>query len=560
MKIALAQTNPTVGDIRGNAEMIRRHMACARREGARVVVFPEMALVGYPPRDLLLKGGLVEANLAALESLAADTADIAAVVGYVDRNASRVGRPFHNAVALLDGGRIVHRKFKTLLPTYDVFDETRYFEPGPSAVVVELDGLRLGLSVCEDIWNPDDPDMVHLYRDDPIRELARAGAHAVVNISASPFVLGKHAARLRLLRLHAATHGLPVLYCNQVGGNDELIFDGTSMAVAPDGRLLAQCKDFEEDMAVVDLVAPRGDGGAGQASAQNQVLCDDLPREGVASLHAALVLGLGDYCRKCGFTDAVLGLSGGIDSALVVCLAAEALGPDHVMAVAMPSRYSSAQSLADAKCLAGNLGVRFETIPIDGVHRAYEDTLQAIFAGLEPDTTEENVQARIRGGLLMALSNKFRRLLLATGNKSELATGYCTLYGDMCGGLAPIGDVPKLMVYELSRYINRTREIIPEAILVRPPTAELKPDQTDQDNLPPYDVLDRIVELYVEQQVPLEGLLEAGIDAQTARRMVRMIDLAEYKRRQAAPVLKVTSRAFGMGRRMPIAQRYRPLD
>jgi NAD+ synthetase len=556
MKIALAQTNPTVGDIPGNAEMIRRHMACARRQGARLVVFPELALVGYPPRDLLLKGGLVEANLAALESLAAETHGMAAVVGYVDRNASGVGRPLHNALALLDDGRVVQRKFKTLLPTYDVFDETRYFEPGPAAVVVEIDGVRLGLSVCEDIWNPDDPDMVHLYREDPIRELARAGAQAVVNISASPFVLGKHATRLRLVRLQAAAHGLPVLYCNQVGGNDELIFDGASMAVAPDGRLLAQCRDFEEDMAVVDL--PRPGRGAGQTAAPaDAVPAEALPREGVASLHAALVLGLGDYCRKCGFTDVVLGLSGGIDSALVACLAAEALGPHHVTAVAMPSRYSSAQSLADAKCLAANLGVRFETIPIDAIHRAYEQTLHDIFSGLAPDAAEENVQARIRGAILMALSNKFGWLLLATGNKSELATGYCTLYGDMCGGLAPIGDVPKLMVYDLARYINRTRQIIPESILIRAPTAELKPNQTDQDTLPPYDVVDRIVELYVEQQVPLDGLLAAGIDAETARRMVRMIDRAEYKRRQAAPVLKVTSRAFGMGRRMPIAQRYR---
>ncbi|MBN2582634.1 MAG: NAD+ synthase [Planctomycetes bacterium] len=553
MKIALAQTNPTVGDITGNAEMIRRHIACARREGARLVVFPELALVGYPPRDLLLKGGLVEANLAALESLAAETADIAAVIGYVDRNTSPVGRPLYNALALLDHGRIAERKFKTLLPTYDVFDETRYFEPGPAAVVVDVDGVRLGLSVCEDIWNPDDPGMRNLYQDDPIGDLARASADVVVNISASPYVLGKYETRLRLLRLHAAAHGLPMLYCNQVGGNDELIFDGASLAVAPDGRVLAQCKDFEEDMAVIDLPMRNATAGPIPASVTP-------PREGVASVHAALVLGLGDYFRKCGFTDAVLGLSGGIDSALVVCLAAEALGPGHVTAVAMPSRYSSAQSLADAKCLAENLGVRFETIAIDSIHRAYEQTLHEVFSGLEPDEAEENIQARIRGVILMALSNKFGSLLLATGNKSELATGYCTLYGDMCGGLAPIGDVPKLMVYELSRYVNRTREIIPQSILTRAPTAELKPNQTDQDKLPPYDMVDRIVELYVEQQVTLDGLLEAGIDGETARRMVRMIDLAEYKRRQAAPVLKVTSRAFGMGRRMPIAQRYRPFE
>lgn len=551
MKIALAQTNPTVGDIDGNAEIIRRHIACAREQGARVVVFPELALVGYPPRDLLLKGGLVEANLAALESLAREAKGIAALVGYVDRNQSPVGRPLYNALAVLDGGRVVERKFKTLLPTYDVFDEARYFEPGPAGVVVEVDRLRLGLSICEDIWNQDDPEMRSLYPEDPIAALAEAGPDVIVNISASPYVLGKYETRLRLLRLQATAHKLPVLYCNQVGGNDELIFDGASLALAADGRLLAQCKDFQEDMAMVDL--PLG----GQAAAPPP---EELykPKSGAASLHDALVLGLGDYFRKCGFTDAVLGLSGGIDSAVVVCLAAEALGPGHVTAVAMPSRYSSAESLVDARLLAENLGVRLATISIDRIHKAFEGALHEVFSGLEPDVTEENVQARIRGVILMALSNKFGSLLLATGNKSELAAGYCTLYGDMCGGLAPIGDVPKLMVYEMARYINRTREIIPQSILTKAPSAELKPDQTDQDTLPPYEVLDRIVQLYVEDHVPLEGLVEAGIDAATARGMVRLIDLAEYKRRQAAPVLKVTGRAFGMGRRMPIAQRFRP--
>ncbi|NIA21356.1 MAG: NAD+ synthase [Anaerolineaceae bacterium] len=551
MKIALAQINPTVGDIEGNAGIIRRHMARAREQGARVVVFPELALLGYPPRDLLLKGGLVEANLAALESLACQAEGIAALVGYVDRNLAPVGRPLYNALALLDGGRVVQRKFKTLLPTYDVFDEARYFEPGPAAVVVEVDGLRLGLSICEDIWNTDDPDLRNLYCRDPIRELARASCDVIVNISASPFVLGKHQDRLRLLRTQATTHKLPVLYCNQVGGNDELIFDGASLALASDGRLLAQCKDFEEDMAVLDL--PAKGRAAGPTAAELYE-----PAGGAASLHDALVLGLGDYFRKCGFSEAVLGLSGGIDSAVVVCLAAAALGPGHVTAVAMPSRYSSPESLVDARLLAGNLGLHLETISIDRIHTAFEQTLAEVFSGLAPDTTEENVQARIRGAMLMALSNKFGWLLLATGNKSELAAGYCTLYGDMCGGLAPIGDVPKLMVYELARYINRDREIIPASVLTKPPSAELKPDQTDQDTLPPYEVLDRIVQLYVEDQVPLEKLIASGIDAETARRMVRLIDLAEYKRRQAAPVLKVTGRAFGMGRRMPIAQRFRP--
>jgi NAD+ synthetase len=554
MRIALAQINPTVGDIVGNAELIRRDIRRARDAGARLVVFPELALLGYPPRDLLLKSDLVAANLAAIEALAAETRGLAALVGFVDRNTSHVGRPLHNALAVLDDGRFVARKHKTLLPTYDVFDEARYFEPGPAAVVVEIAGLRLGLSVCEDIWNPEDRDLRNLYPEDPIAALAAQRPDAIVNISASPFVLGKYDTRLTLLRRQAATHRLPVLYCNQVGGNDELIFDGASMALAPDGRLLAQARDFEEDLLILDL-PPRGHAcSAGMSNA-------DLhqPRAGVASLHGALVLGLRDYFRKCGFRDAVLGLSGGIDSAVVCCLAAEALGPDHVTAVALPSRYTAAQSNSDAELLARRLGVSFATIPIADVHQAYEQALAPVFAGRQPDITEENIQARIRGVLLMAMSNKFGSLLLATGNKSELATGYCTLYGDMCGGLAPIGDLPKGHVYELARHLNRDGEIIPAAILTRPPTAELKPNQTDQDTLPPYDLVDRVVQLYVEELASTDDLVAAGIDRPTAERLVRMIDNSEYKRRQAAPVLKVTGRAFGMGRRMPIAKRYRPM-
>ncbi len=551
MKIALAQINPTVGDIVGNADLIRRDIRRARDAGARLVVFPELALLGYPPRDLLLKSDLVAANLAAIESLAAETRGIAALVGFVDRNSSHVGRPLHNALAVLDDGRFVARKHKTLLPTYDVFDEARYFEPGPAAVVVEIGGLRLGLSVCEDIWNPEDQDLRNLYPEDPIAALAAHKPDAIVNISASPFVLGKYDTRLALLRRQAAMHCLPVLYCNQVGGNDELIFDGASMAMAADGRILAQARDFEEDLIILDL-PPQGNHGPSAPDHATQLR---QPRAGVASLHGALVLGLRDYFRKCGFTDAVLGLSGGIDSAVVCCLAAEALGPDHVTAVALPSRYTAAQSNSDAELLARRLGVRFATIPIAEVHQAYEQALAPVFAGCAPDITEENIQARIRGVLLMAMSNKFGSLLLATGNKSELATGYCTLYGDMCGGLAPIGDLPKGHVYELARHLNRDGEIIPAAILTRPPTAELKPNQTDQDTLPPYDTVDRVVQLYVEELASTDDLIAAGIDRPTAERLVRMIDNAEYKRRQAAPVLKVTGRAFGMGRRMPIAKR-----
>jgi len=564
MKIALAQINPTVGDVVGNADLIRRYIARARDAGARLVVFPELALLGYPPRDLLLKSDLIDANLRAIESLAAETRGIAALVGFVDRNSSLVGRPLHNALAVLDDGRFVARKHKTLLPTYDVFDEARYFEPGPAAaVVVQIAGLRLGLSVCEDIWNPDAHDLRNLYPEDPIAALAAQSPDAIVNISASPFVLGKYDTRLALLRRQAATHRLPVLYCNQVGGNDELIFDGASLALAPDGRILAQARDFDEDLLIFDLPTrpPCATVGfarpcEGQPSTVEKIY---QPRAGVASLHAALVLGLRDYFRKCGFTDAVLGLSGGIDSAVVCCLAAEALGPDHVTAVALPSRYTAAQSNSDAALLARRLGVHFATLPIAEVHQAYEQALAPVFAGRQSDITEENIQARIRGVLLMAISNKFGSLLLATGNKSELATGYCTLYGDMCGGLAPIGDLPKGHVYDLARHFNRDAEIIPAAILTRPPTAELKPNQTDQDTLPPYDVVDRVVQLYVEDLASTDNLIAAGIDRSVAERLVRMIDNSEYKRRQAAPVLKVTGRAFGTGRRIPIAKRYRPM-
>ena len=553
MKVALAQTNPTVGDIAGNARGIRRDIVRAREAGARLVIFPELALLGYPPRDLLLKGGLVEAAVGALESVAEATAGepaVAAIVGTVDRNTSPGGRPLYNTLALLDGGRVVARKYKTLLPTYDVFDEARYFEPGPAAVVVEVDGTRFGLSVCEDIWNPDDLAMGNLYPRDPIADLAAEGPDAIVNISASPYVMGKYDVRLALLHRQVSAHGVPVLYCNQVGGNDELIFDGASLALGADGRLLAQARDFEEDLVVFDLPSP-GDAPGPQGDSLVQM------RAGVASLHAALVLGLRDYFRKCGLADAVVGLSGGVDSAVVACLAAEALRAEHLLCVALPSRYSSAQSEADARRLAGNLGAGFEVLPIEGIHAAAEGTLANLFAGTEPGIAEENVQARIRGTLLMALSNKFGRLVLATGNKSELATGYCTLYGDMCGGLAPIGDVPKTLVYQLARHQNRDGEVIPEATLTRPPTAELKPDQTDQDTLPPYDIVDRVVELYVEDLAPLEKVVASGIDRRVAEDLVRRIDRAEFKRRQAAPVLKVTGRAFGMGRRMPIAQRWR---
>ncbi len=565
MRIALAQINPTVGDVAGNADLICKKIHQARHAGARLVVFPELALVGYPPRDLLLKAGLVEANLAALDRIARETEGIATIVGYVDRNQSKVGRPFHNALAVIDNGQLRASKFKSLLPTYDVFDEARYFEPGPAEVVVDVDGWRFGLSVCEDIWNPDDPDLRALYPHDPIADIARLQPDAIINISASPFVLDKYETRLALLRRQTAMHRVPVIYCNQVGGNDELIFDGASLAMDAGGSIIAQAHDFQEDLCVFDLPLRHRRADAGQPTADSAAPPASeslppqisLPRTGIASLHAALVLGLRDYFHKCGFSDAVLGLSGGIDSAVVCCLAADALGAEHVTAVALPSRYSSVLSNDDARKLAANLGANFRVVPIDHLHHTFEDVFREMFSGMPANETEENVQSRIRGTLLMAMSNKFGSLLLATGNKSELATGYCTLYGDMCGGLAPIGDVPKMMVYELARYINRQGEVIPETTITRPPSAELKPDQVDQDSLPPYELLDRIVEMYVEEMASIEDIVAAGIDRATVESTVRRIDLAEYKRRQAAPVLKVTGRAFGTGRRMPIAQRYR---
>jgi NAD+ synthase (glutamine-hydrolysing) len=543
MRIALAQTNPTVGDIRGNCTKILHFIDRARTAGAKLVVFPELAIVGYPPKDLLLKSDFIEANLRGLNEVAQRVHGIDVVVGYVDRNAQPIGRPLHNAVAVLRDGKISSRHFKTLLPTYDVFDESRYFEPGPAELrnqLVTIGDVPAGLSICEDLWNDEKLTTRRLYHQNPIADLSTAGAKLMINASASPFVVGKQEFRLKLFGGQAKQFARPLIVVNQVGGNDELVFDGNSVAFDASGNLIAHAKDFEEDLVVFEAPSTTG---FQPVPATSQV----------QSIYKALVLGLRDYVHKCGFKTVVLGLSGGIDSALTAALAVAALGHDKVVGVAMPSRYSSDHSIADARALAENLKIRFEVVPIQHVHEAYEKVVD-----LNDDLTAQNIQARIRGAILMAFSNRFNHLLLTTGNKSELAVGYCTLYGDMCGGLAVISDVPKTTVYALAEFINKQagRDVIPRSSIAKVPSAELRPNQTDQDSLPPYELLDAILNRYVEEEKSAAEIIADGLDAATVLRIIRMIDRSEYKRRQAAPGLKVTSRAFGFGRRMPIAQNY----
>ena len=553
MKIALAQINPTVGDIIANTATIKKFTNQAARESAQLVIFPELALTGYPPKDLLLKPQFIDDCQTALADLAQCCTNCAALVGLPCRHQGPTGRDLHNAVALLNNQKIESVYYKLLLPTYDVFDESRYFEPARSQQIVNFHGKKLGLTICEDIWAQSQPQPQHqlhpqrrdLYETKPLADLAAAGAEIVINVSASPFVLDKHDFRCELFSRQCRHYQIPLFYVNQVGGNDELIFDGNSCAFDSTGTLIAQAKDFTEDLLIIDLDNPSSNR------------CES-PRRNIESIQQALVLGLRDYVRKCRFQSVVLGLSGGIDSAVTAALAAQALGAENVTGVAMPSRFSSDHSLADAEQLAKNLGIHYLTIPIEPAHAALETMLAPNFADCSPDITEENLQARVRGNLLMALSNKFNHLVLTTGNKSELAVGYCTLYGDMAGGLALISDVPKTMVYQLAHQINRDRELIPTSTITKPPSAELRPDQIDQDSLPPYDELDEILQRYVEQEQSAAQITAAGFDPQTTRRVINLVDHNEYKRKQAAPGLKVTSRAFGFGRRQPIAQNYQP--
>jgi NAD+ synthase (glutamine-hydrolysing) len=553
MRFAFAQLDLTIGAFDANFEAIRRAVVEAREQSAELVVFSELATIGYPPGDLLERPDVVSRNLRQLDRIASLTDDrLGILIGFVDRNPSGIGKLLHNAAALCVGGRVVDRYHKCLLPTYDVFDEARYFEPGGDARVLHLHGVRLGVSVCEDVWADPDLGGRSLYHRDPVMELVDLGADILINVSASPFELGKATQRRDLVRRYAAQSGRFFVYLNQVGGNDELVFDGHSVVVDPTGRVVVRAHDFSEDLLVYDVPTDGSEGSVGEL----REVADSLEEEALR----ALVLGLRDYLSKCGFRRVVLGLSGGIDSALTAAIAARAVGPENVLGVAMPTRYSSEGSLIDAEALASNLGIDHRVLPIDDVFQAYLDGLAPIFDGLEEDVTEENIQARIRGAMLMALSNKQGRMLLATGNKSELAVGYATLYGDMCGGMAVIGDVPKTLVYRLARHLNRDRETIPESTLQKPPSAELRPGQVDQDSLPPYDVLDRVVAEYVEHNRSVDDIVERGLDRAQVEQVVCLINASEYKRRQAAPAIKITSKAFGLGRRYPIAAHYRDGD
>jgi NAD+ synthase/NAD+ synthase (glutamine-hydrolysing) len=543
MKIALLQIDPTVGDLAGNARLIADAVRRAGAQGVDLAVTPELALVGYLPRDLLLSDGFVARSWSRLSELARDLADSPPVlVGLPEPNPADEGRPLFNTAALLRAGRIEQRFRKSLLPTYDVFDEDRYFEPFLGPQILDIAGTRLGISICEDIWNDRDFWKRRRYHHDPVEELVRAGAQAIVNLSASPFVAGKHVRREEMLSSMAKRHQVPLAYVNQYGGNDDLVFDGRSLVFAAGGQPTARGRSFDGDIVVADLESAVSVGAAPDVDTESEIW-------------RALVLGTRDYTRKCGFTRAVLGLSGGVDSALTAAIAAEALGPANVLGVLMPSPFSSRGSVDDSATVASNLGMETLTLPIAEGMRVMEGTLHAAFAGSARDVTEENIQARIRGNLLMALSNKRGALLLTTGNKSELAVGYCTLYGDMSGGLGVIADVPKTMVYRMARWLNRTsgRDVIPEAILTKAPSAELRPNQTDQDSLPPYGVLDDILQRHIERHQPAEEIAAAGFDPAIVQRVLALVRAAEFKRKQAAPGLKVTDRAFGTGWRMPIA-------
>jgi len=540
MKIGFAQINPTVGDLKGNCELIVSAYERLAAAGAELVLTPELAITGYPPQDLVFKSRFVPENLALLEKLHSRIGETALVVGFVDRNEGR-GKPFHNAAALLERGKPIRKTYKSLLPTYDVFDEDRYFEPATRVEPFEVQGKKIGVTICEDIWT-DEYLPRPLYDVEPARSLVAQGAEIILNLSASPFRLGAPACRLEMIAAQARTYHRPICYCNAVGGNDQLIFDGNSIAVNASGDSIAQLAGFRKDEKIVDT--------------DSIDAIEFREAKTPEQLFAALSLGLGDYCRKCNFRSAVLGLSGGVDSAVTAVIAVDALGAENVTGVSMPSPYSSRGSIDDARGLARSLGINFLEIPITEAFKIFKGQFKEVFKGLPENETEENMQPRLRAMTLMALSNKFGHLLLGTGNKSELSVGYCTLYGDMAGGLAVISDVPKTTLYELARWLNRKREIIPISTIEKAPSAELKPDQKDQDTLPPYDVLDEILQLYVEENLSARDIIARGFDEKTVRWVQRRVDLNEYKREQAAPGLKVTSRAFGMGRKMPIAQKY----
>lgn len=540
MKIGFAQLNTTVGDLAGNTAKILRAYHDAVARGAELVLTPELAITGYPPQDLVYKSRFVPENLERLAELHAAVGDAPLVAGFIDRN-DGPGRPFRNAAAVLQRGKPVEKIFKSLLPTYDVFDEDRYFEPECKVRALPILNSTFGITICEDIWTHKYLPR-RLYEGDPVGCLVEKGARVILNASASPFNLGKPKRRHEMLSGLAKQQGVPIFYCNAVGGNDQLVFDGNSVAFNARGALIAQLPAFRETVEVIDSDAPE--------------IASPFFQSEPEELFHALSLGLGDYVRKCGFRSVVLGLSGGIDSAITAAIAADVLGPENVLGVTMPTQFSSRGSVEDSLALARHLGMRCHEISIQAAFEIFRKQFTEIFAGLPEDTTEENMQPRLRAMTLMALSNKFGHLLLTTGNKSELAVGYCTIYGDMAGGLAVISDVPKTKIYELARWINRDREVIPRDTITKPPSAELKPDQKDQDTLPPYDLLDEILRLYVEENLSAHDIIARGFEEKTVRWVARRVDLNEWKREQAAPGLKVTSRAFGLGRRMPVAQRF----
>ena len=542
MNCGLAQINTTVGDFAGNTDKILHAYRELVKKGADFVVTPELAVCGYPPMDLVFRSGFIAAAERHVNALATDTGDVPLIVGTVEPNSARHGRSCCNSAVVLQNGRRVATAHKSLLPTYDVFDEGRYFEPAASVTVASIAGHKAGITICEDLWTAE-----YLPRDyygrSPVEELKKAGINLLLNLSASPFEAGKPVRRRAMLGGIAKDLGTPLVYVNLVGGNDQLVFDGHSLVFDRDGSLVAQLSGFREDIALVSIP------GTGQTLV--------APDDDVRDVHEALVLGLRDYLAKCGFKQVVIGLSGGIDSAVTASLAVAALGKENVLGVTMPGPYSSQGSVDDSIALARHLGIECHTVPIGGGFDAMEKQLAPVFAGTKQDITEENLQARLRGITLMAVSNKFNRMVISTGNKSEMAVGYCTIYGDMAGGLALLSDVPKTMVYALARYINRHGEIIPRNTIDKAPSAELRANQKDQDTLPPYDVLDEILRLYVEEQLTAAEIADRGFEADTVRWVAHKVDINEYKRQQAAPGIKVTSKAFGIGRRVPIAQKFR---
>jgi len=551
MKIALAQINPTIGDFAGNSRRIELAARQASEQGAELTVFSEMCLMGYPARDLLEKPAFLAAQQRALDNLCRTLKGMPVLIGFVSQRGEAEGKSLYNSCALIDNGELISVGNKCLLPTYDVFDEDRYFEKSRLPTLSLFKGIRFGLTICEDCWN--DKDFWRSQRKygfDPVEDLVGRGADVLLNISASPYNIGKQPIKESMLAALARKHRRPLIYVNQVGGNDDLVFDGRSLAFDASGKLVARGPVFEEGITLVD-VSGKGEDKGGTFS-------PELPEE--EEIYRALVMGTRDYARKCGFKSAVLGLSGGIDSALVAVIAAEAFGPQNVTGVALPSRYNAPESLTYARDLAERLGIQFHVVAIEDVAQAYKHALAEVFAGRQEDVIEENVQARIRGGILMAMSNKFGHLLLTTGNKSEVATGYCTLYGDMCGGLAVISDVYKTMVYRIARHLNAhylAHPPIPESTITKAPTAELRFNQKDQDTLPPYEILDGILKASIEEHRLASEIVALGYEPELVKKILRMVDINEYKRRQAAPGIKITSKAFGTGRRMPIAQQFR---